>query len=356
MFDAQTTRSLQAIADRIGVELAALLAVIEVESAGVFYARVDGEDKPLIRWEGHYFDRLLSGHLRQQARDAGLASPRAQAIANPRSQQRRYDKLARAMLIDREAAIMSCSWGVGQVMGAHWRWLGYNSASDFKKQVSRNVLGQIEAMVRFIVKADLVEALQERDWRAFARGYNGPAFARNQYDERIAAAYARHGGMKSASDRTSTMLRMGSRGPAVRELQHLLTRAGYALVIDGDFGPVTKRMTKGFQRDQGLIVDGIAGPQTMRELAHFRNPDDRLDEPVVAEKPGVARGAVAGGAGVAAQAVASEIEGLAGAFGDTDLPALDGIVTGLRVVAAVLMVGGALYLAYAALRRERDDP
>ncbi len=46
-------------------------------------------------------------------------------------------------------------------------------------------------MLRFIEKAGLKEALQKRDWRNFARRYNGPAFARNQYDCRMAAAFGR---------------------------------------------------------------------------------------------------------------------------------------------------------------------
>ena len=51
--------------------------------------------------------------------------------------------------------------------------------------------GQIQLMLRFIEKAGLEEALQKRDWRNFARRYNGPAFARNQYDSRMAAAFGR---------------------------------------------------------------------------------------------------------------------------------------------------------------------
>ncbi|WP_354668699.1 N-acetylmuramidase domain-containing protein, partial [uncultured Duncaniella sp.] len=31
-----------------------------------------------------------------------------------------------------------------------------------------------------------------KNWAAFARGYNGPAYARRRYHTRMASAYARH--------------------------------------------------------------------------------------------------------------------------------------------------------------------
>jgi hypothetical protein len=34
-------------------------------------------------------------------------------------------------------------------------------------------------------------ALRARNWPSFARGYNGPAYAQNAYDKKMAAAYAR---------------------------------------------------------------------------------------------------------------------------------------------------------------------
>ena len=33
--------------------------------------------------------------------------------------------------------------------------------------------------------------LKAKDWANFARGYNGPAYAKNRYDVKLAAAYAK---------------------------------------------------------------------------------------------------------------------------------------------------------------------
>jgi peptidoglycan hydrolase-like protein with peptidoglycan-binding domain len=63
------------------------------------------------------------------------------------------------------------------------------------------------------------------------------------------------------------MLRRGSRGAAVVELQTLLAARGlYQARVDGRFGPVTERAVKAFQRSEGIVVDGIVGPQTWGRL------------------------------------------------------------------------------------------
>jgi hypothetical protein len=61
MFDEATLRAVETIAALENLDPAALLAVAEVETASKVYAVVDGRNEPLIRWEGHYFDRRLDG-------------------------------------------------------------------------------------------------------------------------------------------------------------------------------------------------------------------------------------------------------------------------------------------------------
>jgi len=48
------------VARTLEVEPAALAAVVEVESGGRVQALVEGKPEPLIRFEGHYFDRRLA--------------------------------------------------------------------------------------------------------------------------------------------------------------------------------------------------------------------------------------------------------------------------------------------------------
>ncbi len=63
------------------------------------------------------------------------------------------------------------------------------------------------------------------------------------------------------------LLRRGSKGPAVIELQTLLRNQGFDPgPIDGDFGPLTEAAVKAFQRSKGLVQDGIVGIATWTAL------------------------------------------------------------------------------------------
>ena len=41
----------------------------------------------------------------------------------------------------------------------------------------------------FLKANGLISKLQRHDWAGFARGYNGSAYAKNQYDTKLAVAY-----------------------------------------------------------------------------------------------------------------------------------------------------------------------
>jgi len=62
------------------------------------------------------------------------------------------------------------------------------------------------------------------------------------------------------------VLRQGATGPAVVELQTLLTRAGHSTSRDGNFGPATHAAVVAFQGRHGLTPDGIVGPKTWAAL------------------------------------------------------------------------------------------
>ena len=258
-----------AAARQAGLEPAALLAVAEVESAGRAFAVVDGRQEPLIRFEAHYFDRRLDAAKRAVARAQGLAAPVAGAVANPAAQAARWRLLRQAAAIDAKAAYESTSWGLGQVMGAHWALLGYAGVEALVAEARSGAAGQFALMVRYIDKAGLKDALHRQDWAAFARGYNGPGYAGNGYDRKIAAAYRRHAGAAATVATPAPaepVLRQGARGEAVRELQRSLTALGHPVAADGAFGPATAAALKKFQRRNGLAADGIAGPATFAAL------------------------------------------------------------------------------------------
>lgn len=268
MFTNEIKAEITRIAQAFDLEPAALLAIADVESGGRAFALVDGRHEPLIRFEGHYFDRRLSQADREIARTAGLASPIAGAVANPRSQAGRWKMLAQAQAIDRKAAHEATSWGLGQVMGAHWAWLGFADVDALVAEARSGAAGQARLMARYIVKSGLAPAIRQRDWESFARGYNGPGFARNAYHLKIAAAFRRHAGtVAHDTQNADAPLRQGSAGASVAVLQRTLSALGYPLDVDGKFGPATSAAVKSFQRDHGLAADGIVGAETRRAIS-----------------------------------------------------------------------------------------
>lgn len=85
--------------------------------------------------------------------------------------------------------------------------------------------------------------------------------------------------------RLTGLLREGSRGAQVLDVQKELKAAGYNPgPLDGIFGPKTKAAVLSFQRAHRLEVDGIVGPKTYGALK-----GDRF-EPSKPSKPGGATG------------------------------------------------------------------
>jgi hypothetical protein len=63
-----------------------------------------------------------------------------------------------------------------------------------------------------------------------------------------------------------TPLRQGSQGTHVRTIQQRLKDLGYAMTIDGIFGPGTREVVVAFQRKKNLLADGMVGPKTWAGL------------------------------------------------------------------------------------------
>jgi len=70
----------------------------------------------------------------------------------------------------------------------------------------------------------------------------------------------------------TAVIKQGSRGETVRQIQTKLKRWGYySGTVDGIFGAQTLKAVKYFQSKNGLTVDGIVGPATLRALGISSN-------------------------------------------------------------------------------------
>ncbi len=69
------------------------------------------------------------------------------------------------------------------------------------------------------------------------------------------------------------LLRTGSTGQAVVDLQKSLRALGHPIDADGVFGPETERAVKAFQQQHGLLRDGVLGKETAAHLREILSPD-----------------------------------------------------------------------------------
>ncbi|GAB3652080.1 peptidoglycan-binding protein [Ramlibacter alkalitolerans] len=102
-------------------------------------------------------------------------------------------------------------------------------------------------------------------------GKNGLA-ERSTFTAKAKAAIARIEafmleGCAEPGDDNRPVLRRGSKGELVGELQQLLRQQGFALAHDEDFGAATELAVVAFQSGRKLEADGIVGPQTWAALA-----------------------------------------------------------------------------------------
>lgn len=167
----------------LGVEVAAVKAVTKVESRGSGFLP-SGE--PKILFERHWMYKLLK---------AKGITPVVSDVCNPsaggyQGGAAEHLRLNRAVQIDRECALQSASWGLFQIMGFHWKALGYASVQKFVNDQYDSEAKQLGTFVKFLqVNPGMIAALKTKDWAKFARLYNGPDYASNSYDSKLATAY-----------------------------------------------------------------------------------------------------------------------------------------------------------------------
>jgi peptidoglycan hydrolase-like protein with peptidoglycan-binding domain len=222
-----TFEGIECAAALIDVSPATLWSVVTVETRGVGFMP---DRRPYVLFERHIFSRRTNGRF--DATNPDISGPPGGYGAYGAQQ---YDRLAVAIACDRQSALESASWGLGQIMGFNARAAGYVSAEEMVERLLESEDEHLAGTARFISASNLHRTLQSRDWAAFARGYNGPGYASNRYDQKLVEAYARFS-------------RDGLPDLTIRAMQLLLSHAG---------------------EDPGGI-DGIQGDRTAAAMESFK--------------------------------------------------------------------------------------
>lgn len=230
---ALTADALASAASHIGTGTLELWAVISVETSGCGFLP---DRRPQVLFERHFFHRLTGGRFD----DGDISDPAAGGYGPPGARQ--FDRLSRALALDRTAALMSASWGIGQVMGEYHQAAGFADVDSMVNAMADSEGAQIESMSRFIGNSKpLAAALRTHDWTSFARRYNGPDYATNGYDARLRAAFE--------SGKIPDL--------RLRAAQLYLTFLGFKTGgIDGNAGRATHSAIAAFESAHGMPLTG----------------------------------------------------------------------------------------------------
>lgn len=173
-------------AEILQCEPAAVYAVREVESSGSGFFP-DG--RPVILFEAQIFS-MLTGH-QFDFTHPNISSP-IWNRALYKGGMLEYDRLKQAKQLNEEAALKSASWGLFQIMGMNHRACGYPDVFSFVKAMFESEANHLMAFVTFIKANQLDDELRDRRWTDFAKVYNGPGYAQNQYDAKLEQAYLKY--------------------------------------------------------------------------------------------------------------------------------------------------------------------
>jgi hypothetical protein len=232
-----TAGGIDGAASLAGVGLPELWSVVAVETSGCGYLP---DRRPKILFERHVFSRLTDHRFDED--DPDISQRAAGGYGAPGAHQ--HDRLNAALQLDREAALMSASWGLGQIMGENFRAAGFHDVGEMVESMVASEDNQLRAMVGFMKTTNLTGTLRAHDWRGFARRYNGPNSAANNYDGLLEHFFHRF-----------------SDGPPpdvqVRMAQIYLTYTGSKPGgIDGVAGGATQSAIKAFQKSAGMEQTG----------------------------------------------------------------------------------------------------
>ncbi len=165
------------------IEAAMLLAFIKVESGGKAFEK-DG--KLVIQFEPYHFrkrtDKIINNIVDVQSKE--------------------WIAFNEAFAINPNAAMESTSIGLPQIMGFHWKRLGYKSVGEMWDDFKKGEDQQILALIKFIeTDLSLSRAMINKDFTAIANIYNGADWAniakkygREPYPIAIKNAYLANGG------------------------------------------------------------------------------------------------------------------------------------------------------------------
>lgn len=174
------------VAQTFGFETAVLLAFIEVETGGKGF---NSDGKIMIQFEPAWFKKL-----------APYAPSGKWSVNKVEVQSQEWKAFNDAFAKNPDKAMQSTSIGLGQIMGFHFKRLGFASVGAMWDDAKKGLENQIIQIAKFInTDAKLKQAILDKDWFTIATIYNGSGFlaiakkyGREPYNISMANAYKKY--------------------------------------------------------------------------------------------------------------------------------------------------------------------
>jgi hypothetical protein len=243
---AMTSQALSNAAIQLSVKAPEIWTVFAVETSGCGFL---SDRRPQILYERHIFWECTNGKF-TDAPDISNATPGGYGEGG----SAQYARLSKALALDKDAALKSTSWGLGQILGQNFKEAGFANVDAMVAAMILSEDAHLLAFAKFLQSKGLDKDLQAHNWVALARGYNGPNYAKYQYDTKLRANY-----MKYSSGALPDL--------TLRAAQLYLTFLGYQPgPVDGMGGRHTEDAIGRFQQDAQLPVTGTLDAQTEEQL------------------------------------------------------------------------------------------
>ena len=179
-------------ADILGVDKNVLksIAIKEAKASGF-----TPSGKCLILYERHIFHRYATAKFGKgkvsewSKKNPNICFPTRDPKAYMGG-EREWTRLDQAKNWDAETALISCSWGMFQIMGFNFGLAGYKHVGVFVSDMCKSEKKHLEALTNLIKNSDpLYRAIKSKNFPLIARYYNGPNYSANNYDKDLIKIY-----------------------------------------------------------------------------------------------------------------------------------------------------------------------
>ena len=176
-------QELKILSVSFGIPIPSIQAITEVEANGEGFDKITGKIK--IQFEPSWFKRLsklITGLWLSNKVDI---------------QSKEWQAFNDAFAKNPDKAMESTSWGSMQVMGFHFKRLGFETVGEMVDFAKRSEYNQIWLGLKFLQTDKIIyNAILKKDWKIVAFRYNGENYRINNYDVRLARAEMKYSNIK----------------------------------------------------------------------------------------------------------------------------------------------------------------